>query len=307
MPQFQVSRSIHINAPIDTVYEVVSDFNQWRVWSPWLVMEPEATVNVAPDAQYYDWDGKRVGSGNMRITSKNPSESVDYDLTFLTPWKSQAKVRFELSRKGDGTDATWLLDSSLPFFMFWMKKSMTTFIGMDYERGLAMLKDYIETGKVHSSLEVQKDTAYPGCDYVGIKTSCATADIGPKMGADKEKLMAYFADKQDLVSCVPLSIYHKWDPVRGQVSYTYAMPVSAIPDGLSEDFVTGSVPATKLCTVRHTGPYTHIANAWATMNNLQQNKAFKINKRIHPFERYINSPEQVPAEELVTEINFAVQ
>ena len=127
------------------------------------------------------------------------------------------------------------------------------------------------------------------------------------MSSDMEKLTGFFADKQDLIACAPISIYHKWDPIKGQVSYTCAMPVSNSPDNLPGDFVSGSLPATKLYTVRHTGPYNHIANAWATMNNLQQNKAFKVNKQVHPFERYVNSPAEVPAEELITEINFAVQ
>ena len=65
-----------------------------------------------------------VGSGNMNVTAENAPQSIDYDLTFLKPWKSRAKVRFELERKGDGTKTTWFMESSLPFFMFWMKKMM---------------------------------------------------------------------------------------------------------------------------------------------------------------------------------------
>ena len=55
---------------------------------------------------------------------------------------------------------------------------MTTFIGMDYERGLAMLKDYAETGKVPSNLEIKQESDYTGCDYVGIKTDCAISGDG---------------------------------------------------------------------------------------------------------------------------------
>jgi len=310
MPKFQVSRSITINAPIENVYAVISDFSQWQPWSPWLIMEPEATVNVAADVQYYEWDGDRIGSGNMRITNQHANTAVDYDLSFLKPWKSQAKVRFELTAVGDdgkSTEATWLLDSSLPFFMFWMKKSMTAFIGMDYQRGLAMLKDYVETGKVACKMENLKDSDYAGCDYVGVKTACDIADIGSKMGSDMEKLKGYFSDKQELIASAPLTIYHKWEPAKGQVAYTCAMPVSSKPKDTPSEFVTGSLPATRLYTLRHTGHYTHIANAWATMNNLQQNRVFRANKKFHPFEAYINNPADVPAEDLITEISFGVR
>ena len=32
---------------------------------------------------------------------------------------------------------------ALPWFLFWMRPAMETFIGMDYERGLKMLKDWL--------------------------------------------------------------------------------------------------------------------------------------------------------------------
>jgi hypothetical protein len=45
------------------------------------------------------------------------------------------------------------MDSKQPFFQFFLKGMMTSLIGMDYERGLRMLKDYVETGSVPSTLE----------------------------------------------------------------------------------------------------------------------------------------------------------
>lgn len=45
------------------------------------------------------------------------------------------------------------MDGKLPYFMFFMVKMMKNWIGMDYERGLAMLKEFIETGEVISRVE----------------------------------------------------------------------------------------------------------------------------------------------------------
>ena len=44
---------------------------------------------------------------------------------------------------------------------------MEIFVGMDYDRGLALLKDLVETGKTNSNLE-----------FKGIKTFHATKFIG---------------------------------------------------------------------------------------------------------------------------------
>ena len=114
------------------------------------------------------------------------------NLTFLKPWKSKAKVWFELKEGNDGvTTLHWLMDSGLPIFLFWMSKSMTALIGMDYERGLSMLKDYIETGSVPSSLSMEGINNYEGCKYIGIKRGCDLSAIGTEMSKDFGKLNAW--------------------------------------------------------------------------------------------------------------------
>ena len=127
MPKFHVEKSVTIEAPLDKVKSVLSDFDQWSAWSPWLLMEPEAKVTVRDDKKYYEWDGQRVGAGNMELLNeqtKGNTSSLTYSLNFLKPWKSNADVSFELSEVDSGTKVTWNMDSSLPFFMFFMKKMM---------------------------------------------------------------------------------------------------------------------------------------------------------------------------------------
>ena len=307
MPTMHISKSIRINAPADQIFNKLNDFNTWQAWSPWLIMEPEANVTVSDDAKYYEWQGARTGEGNMQITSEDGNESMDLDLTFLKPWKSTAKVRFELKQNGEGTEVTWLMDSGLPFFLFWMKKMMTAFVGMDYERGLRMLKEYIEDGEVHSKLEFPGTSDYPGCKYIGIQTNCTIEEVGDKMGQDLEKIWGYLGDKNDLVAGDTLSIYHKWDMVNRQVSYTSAVPVSSVPSDLPAGMISGTIPQTSVHTLRHTGPYAHLGNAWSTLYTMQRNKEFKQNKKIDPFETYRNMPGDVPDNELITEVHFPVK
>jgi hypothetical protein len=42
----------------------------------------------------------------------------------------------------------------MPWFLFWMISQMEVFIGMDYERGLKMLKEWIETGSILSTTKI---------------------------------------------------------------------------------------------------------------------------------------------------------
>jgi uncharacterized protein YndB with AHSA1/START domain/predicted transcriptional regulator YdeE len=304
MPKMNVQRSVKINAPASKVYEAVKDLKHWKAWSPWLIMEPEAKVTVSENGAHYSWEGKRVGSGNMSVTDSRENKQVDYDLTFLKPWKSTSKVRFELQENGQGTHVTWFMFSSLPFFMFWMKGMMESFIGMDYQRGLMLLKDYVEDGKVHSKLTFSGSGKYPGSKYIGITTTCSMEELSTKMSSDFTLLDKLFQNHKDLPTGKPISIYHKWDLVKNKVIYTSAIPVKSTEINLNKPFVTGQIPATPVYTLQHTGPYAHLGNAWSTLFNMARSKEFRQNKKIDPFEVYENMPGAVPDNELVTSIYF---
>lgn len=306
MPKIALSKSILIDSPVAKVYDIVSDFNQWTVWSPWLLMDPEGKVTVAEDRQSYEWDGKRTGKGNMKITGSKKDTSVEYDLNFLTPWKSYAKVAFELKEVDGKTEATWIMDSSLPWFMFWMKKMMIAFIGMDYERGLRLLKDYAEDGKTHSDLQFLGESTKEGCEFIGIKSTVSIPEIGESMSKEFTQLMEIIVES-GLQTGEPFSQYHKWDMVNQKATYTAAVPVKSIPDKLPAGVIKGSLPSTKVYTLKHTGPYHHLGNAWSTLYNMQRGKEFKLNKKVDPFESYVNSPMEVDEKQLVTEIHFPVK
>lgn len=307
MPAMNIDKSVMIAAPVQKVYNVLNDFHYWTFWSPWLICEPESTVTVRQDGKYYEWKGKRVGSGNMEIENEVTNQSIDLNLTFLKPWKSKAKVRFICSAEGENTNVHWTMESSLPFFMFWMKKSMEGFVGADYERGLQMLKEYVETGKVSSTLEFKGQSNYSGCKYIGIKTDTTMENVGKEMESDFGQLQAFISEKKIQPSGQAFSIYHEWDFVKRKASYTAGIPVTQIPGDLPGDFIQGEIPATKVYTLRHIGSYLHLGNAWTTLYTMQRNKEFKVKKDIHPFEVYISLPGEEASGDSITDIHFPIK
>ncbi|HCX22652.1 MAG: hypothetical protein CMB80_06050 [Flammeovirgaceae bacterium] len=307
MPKFHVEKSIIIDSSPQTVYELVSNLSHWNKWSPWLVLEPEAKFNVAADGDSYTWEGERVGSGEMKVLKREENKAVNYDLHFLKPWKSQADIRFEIKEHGKQTKVIWLMDSKLPFFMFFLKNMMVAMLGMDFNRGLNMLKDLAEDGEVHSKLDFMGETEYPGCTYIGISRETAIDEMGPTMEQDFGMLMEYMGDKTDKISSEPVTIYHKFEMVKGKAKYTAAIPVSEVPDNLPSGVITGHIPKTRIYKLRHTGKYDHLGNPWSAMMNLQRAKVFKPAKGIHPFESYMNSPAETDPKNLITDVNFAVK
>src|SRR5262245_27862480 len=69
---FSVRRTTDVNAPAEKIFAVISDFHQWRGWSPWENKDPGMKRTYdGPErgkGAVYAWDGnKNVGSGRMEI------------------------------------------------------------------------------------------------------------------------------------------------------------------------------------------------------------------------------------------------
>ncbi len=145
---FTVQRSIEIDKSTDSVFALVADFNTWRNWSPWLSQEPECPVKIVGEpgkpGHKQSWDGNKIGSGHMELAEVVPGRTLRYDLFFIKPWKSQSKAAFMFEQEGQITKVSWSMEGTLPIFLFFMKKKMSTMVGSDYERGLAMLKELLE-------------------------------------------------------------------------------------------------------------------------------------------------------------------
>ena len=184
---------------------------------------------------------------------------------------------------------------------------MESFIGMDFDRGLNMLKEYVEEGTVNSKLEFLGEGSYPGCQYLGIKRTCSMSDIGTSMSKDFESLWSYIGKDSDNLASESFSIYHKWDMRKQQVTYTSGVPLKDLPDDPPSGMITGKIPASPTYTLRHVGSYLHLGNAWSTLVAMQRAKEFKPKKGFHPFETYQNHPGQVPESKLITDIHFGLR
>lgn len=307
MSKIEVERSNLIGVPVEEVFATVRDFKSWPLWSPWLCTQPDCQLDFADDNSSYRWEGDVVGAGEMKVVAEKKNEYIDYELTQQKPWKSVSQVRFLFKPEGDRTRTTWELKSKLPLHLFWMRGMTSAAIGMDYQRGLAMLKALMKNGAVPSALDFMGATGFEGLSYVGIQTSCRIADVAEKMEADMLKIKKWVQDQHITPAGKPLSIYHKWSPTQGSTTYTLGFPVEKVPGWLPENFVSGKIPACQVQRFRHTGPYLYLSNAWSTgMAHLRAKKWHPL-RSVHPFEIYENDPTEVSAEELVTTVHFPMK
>ena len=304
MPAFSVSKSINIAAPRKAVHQKILNLRSWPEWSPWLISEKSASVSFSADDKTYSWNGDIVGAGQLTITSET-ADKIECALEFLKPWKSKADVHFDLKEiDPTNTQVTWSMDSALPFFMFPMKNMMIAAIGSDYDRGLNMLKSLLETGDIPSSLDFGQ-TEVQAMDILGVTASCSVKEVGPSMEKSFCKFGEAIATSGINPTSPPLAIYHKWDLVKGTCDYTIGAPFPAGTEAPS--LVSATIPACRCYTVKHTGPYSFLSNAWASGFGHMRAKQFKLNKKIDAFEIYQNDPKEVEANELITIVHFPMK
>jgi len=304
MPTYHVQRSIIIEKPIEIVRDILRDFKQWPRWSPWLIMEPDAALTYS-DRQgqvgaTYGWSGVLVGAGSMELMAVK-DHTLKMQLMFVKPFKSQAAVTFKLEDLEDKTQVVWSMDGHLPFFMFWMTNKMKTFIGMDYERGLQMLKEYLETGAVASYVHIEGMMSMPEQSYIGIPRTCAIKELGEVMKKDFETLYSFMEQNNISMERIPFSIYNTFDIFNGVTSYIACIPFDEeLP--IDTAWIRGKIPGSKALKTMHKGRYLHLGNGWMTAITFAHMKKMKMKKVPVGYEFYPNKPYDTPEEERITEI-----
>jgi effector-binding domain-containing protein/uncharacterized protein YndB with AHSA1/START domain len=305
VPRYHVQRSIQINATPQKVFDTVADFGTWTKWSPWLCCEPDAKVTVTEDASSvgstYAWQGEIVGQGEIEHRELQPGRRIDDEIRFAKPFKSKSKVAFEMEPAGQGTKLTWHMDGSLPWFMFWMKSLMEVFIGMDYERGLMMLKDLIETGKVLSQTKIRGVESVGPLRMAGVRRTCALREIGPAMDASFAEAKRKLSQHGLPTDGTAMSVYHTCSLKTQMFDYTSGFVIPASVSSMPAELSSWSLPATKALCVEHVGSYSHLGNAWSAANQFARYKKLKQGK-VGAFELYKNAPKDAAAADLRTEI-----
>lgn len=305
MPKFQVKRSTVIDAPIEKVYDTFADFSTWTTWSPWLIAEPDAKVVVSASPSTvgatYEWIGDITGQGRLEHKRLEPHRLIEDDLNFIKPFKSYALDVLRFEPAPGGTRVIWAMDSSLPWFLFWMIPMMKTFIGMDYARGLAMAKEWIETGSISSKSTILGVQKVGPLRMVGIASSSSVDDIGPSMERAFDTAKAEMTKHGLPLNGDMISVYKKFHIKSGFFDYIsgYVIPAEIeLPGGTG--LQSWSLGSCKAFHVQHIGSYKHLGNAWSIANMHIRHKKIK-QSRVGTYEIYRTVP-PVPDNELITDI-----
>jgi hypothetical protein len=150
---YTVERSRTIQAGPDDIRPLLTDFRNWRHWSPWEEVDKDLhraySGSHAGIGAHYAWNGNRkAGAGTMEITGLD-EERVEIQLEFVKPFKSTNTTTFVLQPVGEkATEVTWRMVGPRPFLMRVLGPVLNPdkLVGGDFERGLARLDEAVRRG-----------------------------------------------------------------------------------------------------------------------------------------------------------------
>ena len=144
---YNVKRSVEINASTAQIHEIVGDLNQWSKWTPWQKNDPNTKIEVSEISTGAGASQKWVGgkSGQLDITRSDIDYGVDYNLSF-TGEGTLTKSSITYEPTGNITTVSWSMTGKMPVPIIgsYIALIMDEMSGPTLESGLKNLKEVIE-------------------------------------------------------------------------------------------------------------------------------------------------------------------
>jgi uncharacterized protein YndB with AHSA1/START domain len=148
---FRVERSATIAASPEAVFPLVNNLHEWKAWSPWAKLDPNAKESFAgPDTgtgAEMSWSGNgEVGEGKMTITESKENERVAFKLDFTKPFVGTNLAEFTFKPDAGGTQVTWSMTGKKGYLLKVASLVMNCdkMVGDQFEQGLASMKAIAE-------------------------------------------------------------------------------------------------------------------------------------------------------------------
>ena len=149
--EYEITRSVTIDAPPAAVFAHVNDFHKWDAWTPWKKLDPAAKITIegppTGTGASYHWEGNdNMGEGKMAILDSKPDEHIKIKLEFIKPLKEEADTAFSFKPDGNKTVVTWTMKGKhdVPTKIICVLIGVNKIVGDQFEEGLASLKKTVE-------------------------------------------------------------------------------------------------------------------------------------------------------------------
>lgn len=308
---FTVRRSLEIANNQKTLFNKIRDLKSWSDWSPWLMHEPETTLNFSesPDQEggWYSWDGKIVGAGKLTHVKFTAEQKIEQRIEFTRPFKSVSKVWWEFESTGENSTLVhWNMSGKMPFLFRFMAKKMPTYISKDYDTGLYLLRGKMETDAEAPLITFHGPQDLPNQTALSIHFAGHLEELKNAMMDGFPKLGKYIDDNDLKATGYPFTIYHKVDLESMHFNCDLAMPIDT--ETKSSEFEIKSFPGGRYYKTTLRGSYEFLELAWYQAYAHLQMQKIKPKRKGASLEMYENDPAAVNhTNEIITSIYIPIK
>jgi effector-binding domain-containing protein len=294
--EVDTSRSIVINAPPEVVFATVNDVKTNDAWSPWKAQDPTIKTTYGGTTQgegaTYSWTSEKSGSGTFTITGSYPADSILTHVEFDGQGKADAKWTFAANESG--TTATWGFHSRfpIPFNIMLLFMDFDAAIGGDYQRGLELLKAYVESQPPATTAGAPKvqETTLPGRHYLMHREVVSFADMGNFFQTHMPRLATDMQNAKIAMAGTPSGLFYKWDEARQESDAAVAIPVA--PGTSLKGYSMLEMPGGKALLIDYYGSYEGSAVAHEAMDKYM--KEMNLSLKGPVLEEYVTDPVSEP-------------
>ncbi len=313
---YQLERSIVIEAAPEVVFPYVQRFEERSKWYSWNKLDPDMdTALEGPDGQVgtvYKWTGdpQTVGSGSQEIVEIVPNEKVRNKIVFEEPMEAEAMDYVTLEPVEAGTRVNWGFESRFPFpwnallpFMG-MEKS----VGKDYEEGLSALKELVESQPKAAArfrgfgMQV---VDMPERHFVLLRDRVSFDEMPQFFERTYGELTSALKQAGAQMAGHPSALYYSWDEEEQMTDMAPAFPIrrkGTFPSAFSQT----TLPAGKAIVVDYRGGYDRLSEAHNAVDAFARENGMTLGAPA--MEEYITGPEQEPdTSRWLTQIIYPVE
>jgi len=145
--EFEVTRSMQIDAPPEVVFPHVNKFAAWEAWSPYEKLDPNMVKTLegpaAGQGAVMRWSGNgNAGAGSTTIVQSEPNQSIQIELQMSQPMDCRNDVLFTFQPEGSGTLVTWNMRGKVNLMakFFHLIFDVEKMCGDQFTEGLTNLK-----------------------------------------------------------------------------------------------------------------------------------------------------------------------
>jgi effector-binding domain-containing protein len=176
----------------------------------------------------------------------------------------------------------------------------TAVFGKDYQKFTASLKG--DTAKKCSQITIEVKDLEPA-KVMAIKATVSSNEVGARLGELFPRLIDCVINSGIEMLGPPYSKYYSWDP-EGETEMEAGVPVSGKAECEGVEYI--ELPACKVVTCMHIGPYEKIGPVYDAIQEYIKENGMKINGAV--WEVYITDPNSEPdPEKYRTQVYFPVE